>query len=129
RILVSRWCRNQETLAALRDGMVHADASALDEIEVETFDELNLLLSLRGAPNVTDLRNMVTEWQGEGKGPLLIISHFTNIAELTEFNVYEGEMLVLDPDRNNRVLGYLRLGSAAPDIGHFDESVVEADSN
>ena len=125
RIVVSEWCRNQETLEALRAGMLASDPSALDDVEVETISDLNLLLSLQGAPNVTAMREMVTEWNGEeANGPLLVISHFTNIAELTEFSVYEGEILVLDPELNNRVLGYLRLASAGPDIGHFDGSVV-----
>ena len=126
RILVSEWCRNQETYAAMERGMLQIDKNALDGVEVDTMGDLNLLLSLGGAPNVTNLREIVSSWEGDEDGPLLIISHFTNIAELTEFNVYEGEMLMLDPKRDNRVLGYLRLASAAPDIGHFDEAVVEA---
>ena len=85
---------------------------------------MNLLLSLGGAENVTALRERVLSWEGSEDGPLLIITHFTNIQELTEFSVYEGEMLILDPTRNGRVLGYLRLGSSRPDIGHFDASVV-----
>ena len=27
---------------------------------------------------------------------------------------------MVDPDRAGRVLGYLRLASAAPDVGHFE---------
>jgi hypothetical protein len=50
---------------------------------------------------------------------LLIITHFTNIEEQTQFTVYEGEMLVIDLKRDNRVLGYMRLRSAGRDIGHF----------
>ena len=89
-------------------------------IEVETLPSANLLLSLQGAPNVSGLRELVSAWDGsEGDGPALIISHFTNIQELTEFAVYEGEALVLDPKQSNRVLGYLRLKTASPDVGHF----------
>ncbi|WGH77694.1 histidine phosphatase family protein [Jannaschia ovalis] len=126
RILVSEWCRNQQTLDAMRDGMAMVDDAALDDVSIETIPDLNLLLSLQGAPNVTGLREIISNWDGgDGQGPMLVISHFTNIQELTEFSVYEGEMLVIDPKRNNRVLGYVRLRSASPDIGHFDESVVQ----
>jgi predicted ester cyclase len=37
--------------------------------------------------------------------------------------VFEGETLVLDPDRDNLVLGYVRLRSAGPDIGHFADAM------
>ena len=121
RIVVSRWCRNQETLEAMRAGMLDADPTVLDGVQIDTVDDLNLLLSLRGAPNVTAMRRLISGWDGgAAQGPLLVISHFTNIQELTEQAVFEGQMLVLDPDLNNRVLGYLRLGSAAPDVGHFE---------
>ncbi len=126
RIAVSEWCRNQETLDALSAGMTAAMPGVLDDLPIDILPDLNLLLSLQGAPNVTGMRDLITGWDGgDGTGPLLIISHYTNIAELTDFSVYEGEMLVIDPKRDNRVLGYLRLKSAAPDIGHFDATVVE----
>lgn len=119
RIIVSEWCRNQQTLDALVEGitLISPEFEAVTPIVIDP--AANLLLSLQGAPNVSDLREIITGWDGADGGPLLIITHFTNIAELTEFNVYEGEALIVDPDRNNRVLGYLRLRSAAPDIGHF----------
>jgi phosphohistidine phosphatase SixA len=120
RILVSEWCRNQQTLEALVEGISLVDPEFLNYAEIETNPAANLLLSLEGAATVTELRRLIADWQGSASGPLLIISHFTNIAELTEFHVYEGEILVLDPDRRSRVLGYLRLRSAAPDVGHFD---------
>ncbi|MEM7642669.1 MAG: histidine phosphatase family protein [Pseudomonadota bacterium] len=120
-IVVSQWCRNQQTLEALQAGMLDVDPTALDGIEVNTMAELNLLLSLQGAPDVAAMRDFIAAWDGgEGEGPLLIISHFTNIQELTERTVYEGELLLLDPDQDNRVLGELKLGSAAPDVGHFE---------
>ena len=120
RIVVSDWCRNQETLAAMRSGMLDADGASLDGVEIDTMSDLNLLLSLRGAPDVAAMRDFISEWDGgDADGPLLVISHFTNIQELTEESVYEGQMLVLDPRRGNRVLGELRLGTAAPDVGHF----------
>lgn len=122
-IVASQWCRNQQTLEALLEGFDRVDRTIRERMPVETDPELNLLLALQGAPDVTGLRERVEEWNGPpdgGRGPLLLISHFTNIEELTTFTVYEGEILVLDPDRRNRVLGYLRLASAAPDVGHFE---------
>ncbi|MBM7070373.1 histidine phosphatase family protein [Actibacterium sp. 188UL27-1] len=123
RIVVSEWCRNHQTLDALIDGISLLDPEFRDRTEIEVNSAANLLLSLQGAPNVTELREMISSWHGDKDGPLMIISHFTNIAELTEFNVYEGEALIVDPDRNNRILGYIRLKSAAPDEGHFDDKV------
>ncbi|MBM2576271.1 hypothetical protein JQC91_08130 [Jannaschia sp. Os4] len=126
RIVVSDWCRNQETLEAMRAGMLDADAAALDGVPIETMSELNLLLSLQGAPDVAAMRDFIAAWDGpaagDADGPLLVISHFTNIQELTDETVFEGQMLLLDPDRGNRVLGMLRLASAAPDVGHFPEA-------
>lgn len=125
RIVVSEWCRNQQTLDTLFEGFDRVDPALKEAIPVETSADLNLLLSLQGAADVTALRERVSAWDGmigedPAEGPLLLISHYTNIEELTDFRVYEGEILVLDPDRDNRVLGYMRLKSAAPDIGHFD---------
>ncbi|MEM7729515.1 MAG: ester cyclase [Pseudomonadota bacterium] len=121
RIVVSQWCRNQQTIAALQEGYDRVDPTLLTDVPVRTDPELNLLLSLQGAKNTTDLRQMVSAWDGDPdrKGPLLIISHFTNIEELTQFGTFEGEILVLDPKRDNQVLGTVRLSSAAPDVGHF----------
>lgn len=122
-VVVSEWCRNQQTLDALLVGMEAVDAEYAATLPIETDPEVNLLLSLGGAENVTALRERIMAWDGgDGVGPLLIITHFTNIAELTEFNVYEGEILVLDPDRDGRVLGYIRLASSEPDVGHFQGS-------
>ena len=122
KVMVSQWCRNQQTFEALLEGIARADAAAAERLRrgAETLPDLNLLLSLQGAPDVTGLREIIMNWDGgEGDGPLLLISHYTNIEELTTFRVYEGEMLMVDPDRDGRVLGYLRLKSAAPDVGHF----------
>lgn len=120
RIVVSEWCRNQQTVEALLDGYEASEPGLTENIPVETSADLNLLLSLQGAENVTALRDRIAEWQGsDGEGPLLLVSHFTNIEELTQFTVYEGEILVIDPKRDNRVLGYVRLSSAEPDVGHF----------
>lgn len=122
-IVVSEWCRNQQTLAALMDGFGIVDAEFPETVPVSTEPYANLLLSIGGAENVTELRERVLSWEGSEDGPLLIVTHFTNIQELTEFSVYEGEILVLDPTLNGRVLGYLRLASSRPDVGHFDDSV------
>ncbi|MCR9089190.1 MAG: hypothetical protein NXH97_20895 [Rhodobacteraceae bacterium] len=120
KIVVSEWCRNQQTVEALLEGYEAAEPGTAEGIPVETSADLNLLLSLQGAENVTALRDRISEWEGsDGQGPLLLVSHFTNIEELTQFTVYEGEILVIDPKRDNRVLGYVRLSSAEPDVGHF----------
>ncbi|WOI56073.1 histidine phosphatase family protein [Palleronia sp. LCG004] len=125
-IYVSQWCRNQQTLDEMRAGYDLAEPGLLEGIPTETYEQANLLLSLQGAPDVTSLRDLVSGWDGgDGNGPMLIISHFTNIQELTDFAVYEGEALVLDPKRDNRVLGYVRLKTASPDVGHFEATTQE----
>ena len=127
RILVSEWCRTQQTRDQLLEGMRAVDPSLAERIPVKTDPALNLLLHLDGAPNVSAFRDLIASWDGgTGDGPLLMISHYTNIEELTQFRVYEGEILVLDPDRDSRVLGYLRLRSAGPDVGHFPEATAES---
>ena len=66
----------------------------------------------------------MAEWDGgDGDGPLLLITHFENVEAATRFRVYEGEILVVDPKRNGRVLGYVRLGSARPDPIRYDPEV------
>lgn len=119
-VIVSEWCRNQQTYETLMAGYDTVKPGMWETFPKGTFSSANLLLASQGAPNVTNLRRIVSQWDGgDGTGPLLIITHFTNIQELTEFSVYEGEILVLDPKRDNRVLGYLRLKNAGPDEGHF----------
>ena len=116
----SEWCRNQQTVETLTAGYARADAARAEALPGQTDAELNLLLSLQGARDVVGMRERISAWDGgDGSGPLLMISHFTNIEELTNFAVFEGEILVVDPKRDNRVLGYVRLTSAEPDIGHF----------
>lgn len=125
RIVASQWCRNQQTVDHLFKGFDMVDPTIADNIPVETDGALNLLLSLQGAKTVTGLRQRISDWDGDPdrKGPLLIVTHYTNIEELTQFRVFEGEILVLDPKRNNQVLGYVRLRSSEPDVGHFAESL------
>ncbi len=125
RVVASEWCRNQQTLTSLLDGFGRVDPAIADAMPVETTPELNLLLSLQGSPDVAALRTRISSWSGDPdrKGPLLLISHYTNIEELTQFRVFEGEILVLDPKRDNLVLGYLRLQSAGPDVGHFKDAL------
>jgi hypothetical protein len=119
-VLSSEWCRATATYGNLVRGFALVDADYAAALPIQTDASLNLLLALQGASNVTALRERVLGWDGgNGTGPLLIVTHFTNIDELTEFHVYEGEILVLDPKRDGRVLGYLRLRSAGPDVGHF----------
>ncbi|MCK0168594.1 ester cyclase [Jannaschia sp. S6380] len=125
RIVTSRWCRNQQTTESLLAGIARVDPQAARDMPVETEAELNLLLSLQGARDTTVLRERVSAWDGDPdrSGPLLIVTHYTNIEELTQFRVLEGEILVLDPDRDNQVLGYVRLKSAKPDVGHFADAL------
>lgn len=124
-IVTSQWCRNQQTVDALLEGFARVDPAIAAQMPVETDPALNLLLSLNGAQNVSGLRARVASWEGhaERPGPLLLVTHYTNIEELTQFRVFEGESLVLDPKRDNQVLGYLRLKSAAPDVGHFSDAL------
>ncbi len=126
-VVVSEWCRNQQTYAELRAGYDRVDEGVWETFPKMDSDDLNLLLSLQGAPNVTNLGQLISTWDGgKGEGPMLVISHFTNIQELTEFAVYEGEILVVEPKRDNRVLGYLRLKTAEPDVGHFNVAQEDA---
>lgn len=120
-IRVSPWCRNADTFAALMDGIRRVKPGYDQSVQVEEDYGLGLLLSLGGAASVLPIRQAIADWQARGPtGPLLLITHYTNIEELTEFKVYEGEILVLDPALDNRVLGYLRMDSARPDAIHFD---------
>jgi hypothetical protein len=120
-IRVSPWCRNADTFAAMMDGILRIDPGYDRSVDVTEDDGLGLLLSLGGAPSVVPIKEAIDDWKKRGPtGPLLLITHYTNIEELTDFRVYEGEILVLDPALENRVLGYLRMDSAQPDAIHFD---------
>ena len=127
-IVVSEWCRNRQTLDNLMIGFERIDPDYANSIDVEVDPGMNLLLSLQGARDAVPLRERISSWEGDEKGPLLIVTHFTNIDEVTNFHVYEGEILVIDPKRNNRVLGYLRLRSAEPDVGHFNDETIPEDA-
>lgn len=127
-IVVSEWCRNRQTLDNLMIGFERIDPDYANSIDVEVDPGMNLLLSLQGARDAVPLRERISSWERDEKGPLLIITHFTNIDEVTNFHVYEGEILVIDPKRNNRVLGYLRLRSAEPDVGHFNDETIPEDA-
>ena len=129
-IRISPWCRNAETFEALMDGILRIDPGYKEVVEVTEDYGLGLLLSLRGAPSVVPIDDDIDDWMARGPtGPLLLITHYTNIEELTDFKVYEGEILVLDPALGNRVLGYLRMDSARPDAIHFDVPDFERKSN
>lgn len=92
---------------------------------VEVDAGLNLLLLLNGAHDASGLRERASGWADDldRPGPLLLVTHYTNIEEMTQFRVFEGETLALDPQRDNYVPGYLRLRSAAPDEGHFADAM------
>ncbi|MGB3471425.1 MAG: hypothetical protein WBA51_11435 [Erythrobacter sp.] len=71
-------------------------------------------------PDVENLHEIISIWNGrDGSGSLLVISHFTDIEELTNFSAFDGEMLMIDPKRDNRLLGDVRLISAGRDVGHL----------
>jgi hypothetical protein len=129
-IRVSPWCRDADTFAALMDGILGIDPQYDRSVEVTEDYGLGLLLSLGGAPSVVPINAAIDDWKKRGPtGPLLLITHYTNIEELTDFRVYEGEILVLDPKLDNRVLGYLRMVSAKPDAIHFDVPDIERTSD
>ena len=129
-VRVSEWCRNTQTWEALRAGMATVDPDYAAGLEAVTDPDLNLLLSVGGAPDVDGLRARVAAWDGTvANGEpvarlLLLLTHFTNIQELTQYSALEGEALVIDPavdaGRGGRVIGWLRLESAVPDVGHFE---------
>ena len=125
RIVRSEWCRNRQTVEALLEGVARVDPALAEAMPVEVDAGLNLLLSLNGARDASGLRERVSGWAGDPDrpGPLLLVTHYTNIEEMTQFRVFEGEILVLDPQRDDYVLGYLRLRSAAPDEGHFADAM------
>ena len=124
-VSMSHWCRAQQTYLALEEGMVDADMNALDGMGAGMDAALDPLVAESGPAEIDALRELILNWNGgDGDGPLLLITHFENIEALTRFRVYEGEMLILDPTRGGRVLGYLRLGSATPDLVRFDPDVV-----
>jgi hypothetical protein len=129
-IRVSPWCRDADTFTAMMDGIGRIDPGYGESVQVTEDYGLGLLLSLGGAPSVVPIKEAIDDWKKRGPaGPLLLISHYTNIEELTDFRVYEGEILVLDPTLDNRVLGYLRMDSAKPDAIHFDVPDIERESN
>jgi hypothetical protein len=129
-IRVSPWCRDTDTFDALMEGIGQINPEFDQSVDVTEDYGLGLLLSLRGAATVAPIREMIDNWKNDGPtGPLLLITHYTNIEELTDFKVYEGEILVLDPTLNNRVLGYLRMDSARPDAIHFDVSETDGNPN
>lgn len=122
-ILVSERCRAQQTYLALETGLLAADMNAMDGISVDTRAELGPLFA---GGEVEALREDILTWDGgDGDGPLLIVTHFDAIEALTRFRTYEGEILIVDPAREGRVLGYLRLASAVPDALRFPEDVVD----
>ncbi|MEM7723113.1 MAG: hypothetical protein AAF376_12120 [Pseudomonadota bacterium] len=123
-IVASEWCRTQDTVAALVEGFAFIDEDQAEAIPVATEPYVNQLDLSGDDADVAMLEQTIRDWDGNADGPLLIVTHFENIQALTQFNVYAGEMLVLDPVLDGRVLGYLRLISARPDRVHFDPSVV-----
>lgn len=62
KIVVSEWCRNQQTYDELKAGYDRVDPGVWSSIPAETVSDLNLLLSLQGARNVTVMRDMISTW-------------------------------------------------------------------
>jgi phosphohistidine phosphatase SixA len=121
RIATSERCRAGATADMLREGFALIDPEA-DPVPAERLAAANPA-GQDPAGDVAALRERLMAWDGPGEGdadgPLLVVSHFDAIEALTRFRVYEGEILIFDPDRGGRVLGYIRLRSAAPDAGRF----------
>ena len=128
RILRSEWCRSRDTASALTEGFALIDPEHGDALPIE-LAAIAGPLGREPAADVTALRERLMAWdgpqEGDAEGPLLVITHFDTIEALTNFRVYEGEILIFDPDRGGRVLGYIRLRSAAPDEGRFGLSIAE----
>ncbi|KIT14787.1 hypothetical protein [Jannaschia aquimarina] len=102
------------------------DVNALDGM----ISDLDARLTLaEGEAGGAALRDVVLEWDGgTGQGPLLVITHFPNVEAMTRFRIYEGAMMIVDPNRDGRVLGYLRLGSAEPDPIRYPDHVVRVEA-
>ena len=121
RIAASGQCRAGTTADMLREGFALIDpgAAAIPAERLAAADPAGP----GPAADIRDLRERLMAWDGPGPGdaagPLLAITDFDAIEALTRFRVYEGEILIFDPDRGGRILGYVRLRSAAPDAGRF----------
>ena len=127
RIATSETCRAGATADMLREGfaLIDPDASAIPAERLAAAGPVGL----DPAADVAALHARLMAWDGPGEGdaagPLLVITHFDTIEALTSFQAYEGEILIFDPDRTGRILGYIRLRSAAPDAGRFGARIDE----
>ncbi len=126
RILRSERCRAQGTAGMLLEGFALIDPDHAGALPVRTLAAANPLAEGAGDAGAGALRETIMAWDGPGpgdaEGPLLVITHFDTIEALTTFRTYEGEILIFDPDRGGRILGYIRLRSAAPDPGRYGPS-------
>lgn len=128
RVLRSEWCRARSTAEMLVEGFGLIDPAHAETLPVERLAAANPL-ERDPAADVAALRAALMAWDGpeagDAEGPLLVVTHFDTIEALTRFRVYEGEILIFDPDREGRVLGYIRLRSAAPDPGRYGVAATE----
>ncbi len=116
-IVVSEWCRNQQTLDAMSAGMLNADQAALDGAEIAAMGDLNLLLSSQGVSNVMAMPDFVGAWDGGDRNrPLLSISRFSTVQTVSDRSAFEGRRLLLEPVQENKVMGELKPQSARPDV-------------
>lgn len=97
RVLSSQWCRCLDTARLMAVGAV------------EEFAALNNLFgrSERAETQTGTLREAIQGWRGPGA--LLMVSHGSTVLALTGVNPGEGEIVVLEPQRNSpagfRVVG------------------------
>ncbi len=87
----SAWCRCWETAELLGLG------------EVENLPALNsvFLRPERRDPQTSDLRDWLVQWRGDG--PLVLVSHRTNVRALTGVNLASGEMLFMRVAKDGKI--------------------------
>ncbi len=100
-LLTSQWCRCRET------------ADLMDLRPAEVFAPLGNLYGNRGteAEQVAAMRARIVEWRGPGT--LVMVSHGSTIAALTDIQLQQAEMPVVAPQRDD-VRGFAIVGRIPP---------------